>query len=117
MADKGYTKMKLLYIKDFLEKNSDEDHPVSVEDISDMLLSKDIECERKSIYSDVKTLKESGMDAEMILQVHDELLIETRRDCAQRVQQLLVDCMENAVNLAIPLSVDAHIGDTWYDAK
>lgn len=62
MADKGYTKMKLLYIKEFLEKNSDEDHPVSVEDINEMLLSKGIECERKSIYSDVKTLKEYGMD-------------------------------------------------------
>ncbi len=62
MADKGYTKMKLLYIKEFLEKNSDEDHPVSADDINDMLLSKGIECERKSIYSDVKTLKEYGMD-------------------------------------------------------
>jgi DNA polymerase-1 len=70
-----------------------------------------------AMISVARALKESGMDAEMILQVHDELLIETRRDCAQRVQQLLVDCMENAVNLAIPLSVDAHIGDTWYDAK
>lgn len=62
MADKGYTKMKLLYIKNFLEKNSDEDHPVSVDEISDMLENKGISCERKSIYSDVKTLKESGVD-------------------------------------------------------
>ena len=62
MADKGYTKLKLLYVKDFLDKQSDEEHPVSVEDINEMLLSKEIECERKSIYSDVKTLKEYGMD-------------------------------------------------------
>ena len=62
MADKGYTKMKLLYIKNFLERNSDEDHPVSVDEISDMLENKGISCERKSIYSDVKTLKESGVD-------------------------------------------------------
>ena len=60
MADKGYTKLKLLYVKDFLDKQSDEEHPVSVEDINEMLLSKEIECERKSIYSDVKTLKEYG---------------------------------------------------------
>ena len=62
-------------------------------------------------------LKKSGYDAQMILQVHDELLIETRRECADEVKRLLVDCMENAVKLAIPLSVDAHVGDTWFDAK
>ena len=62
MADKGYTKMKLLYIKSFLEENSDEEHPVSVDEISDMLENKGIYCERKSIYSDVKTLKEYGVD-------------------------------------------------------
>lgn len=62
MKDKGYTKLKLLYIKDYLEKNSDEDHPVSVEKISEMLEEKGIVCERKSIYSDVKTLKEYGID-------------------------------------------------------
>lgn len=62
MADKGYTKLKLLHVKEFIEKHSDEEHPVSVEDINDMLVSKGIICERKSIYSDVKTLKEYGMD-------------------------------------------------------
>ncbi len=62
MADKGYTKLKLLYIKDFLEKYSDEDNPVSTEQIIEMLSEKGINCERKSIYSDVKTLKEYGVD-------------------------------------------------------
>lgn len=62
MKDRGYTKLKLLYIKDYLEKNSDEDHPISVERISEMLEEKGIVCERKSIYSDVKTLKEYGTD-------------------------------------------------------
>lgn len=64
-----------------------------------------------------KALKESGYDAEMILQVHDELLIETRRECAEQVKKLLVECMEHAVQLAIPLSVEANIGKTWFDAK
>ena len=40
MADRGYTKMKLLYIKSFLEENSDEEHPISVDEISDMLENK-----------------------------------------------------------------------------
>ncbi len=62
MADKGYTKMKLLYIKDFLEKKSDEENPVSAEQIMEMLEEKGIYCERKSIYSDVKTLKDYGLD-------------------------------------------------------
>ena len=62
MADKGYTKLKLLYIKDYLEKLSDEENPVSVEQIMDMLSEKGINCERKSVYSDVKTLKEYGVD-------------------------------------------------------
>ncbi|MBQ3136937.1 MAG: WYL domain-containing transcriptional regulator [Clostridia bacterium] len=62
MKDKGYTKLKLLYIKDYLEKNSDEEHPVSVEILTDMLGEKGITCERKSIYSDVKALKEYGVD-------------------------------------------------------
>lgn len=62
MTDKGYTKLKLLYIKEYLEKHSDEDNPVSAEELIDMLDKKGIDCERKSIYSDVKTLKEYGVD-------------------------------------------------------
>ena len=62
MADRGYTKLKLLYIKDFLEKYSDEDNPVSTEEIIEMLAEKGIVCERKSIYSDVKALKDYGVD-------------------------------------------------------
>lgn len=62
MADKGSTKLKMLYIKEYLEKMSDEDNPVSVEELLDFLQKKEIECERKSVYSDVKTLKEYGMD-------------------------------------------------------
>ncbi len=62
MAKKGQTKLKLLYIKDFLEKYSDENHPVSAEVLQGMLERNGIECERKSIYSDVQTLKEYGME-------------------------------------------------------
>ena len=62
-------------------------------------------------------LKHSGYDARLILQVHDELIIEAHRSCAQSVGELLVDCMENAVDFSVPLSVEASVGDTWYDAK
>ena len=64
-----------------------------------------------------KRLKESGLDARLILQVHDELLIEAHRDHADKALEILVECMENAVKFSVPLDVDAHIGENWYDAK
>ena len=62
-------------------------------------------------------LKESGYDARLIMQVHDELIIECRTESSEAVRSLLVDCMENACELSVPMSVEAHIGNTWYDAK
>ena len=62
-------------------------------------------------------LKKSGFDARMILQVHDELLVECHKDCAEEVKEILVSCMEEAVDLLVPMSVEANVGDTWYDAK
>jgi DNA polymerase-1 len=52
-----------------------------------------------------------------LLQVHDELLIEAHRSCADEALRILVEEMENTVSLKVPLSVEAHIGSTWYDAK
>ncbi len=65
----------------------------------------------------VKALEASGADARLILQVHDELLIEARREDAPRIRELLRECMQNAVNFSVPLNVEANIGNTWYDAK
>ena len=62
-------------------------------------------------------LKKSGIDARMILQVHDELLVETHKDCADRAYEILVECMEKSVELLVPLDVDAHIGKNGFDAK
>ena len=62
-----------------------------------------------------KKLKESGTGAKLVLQVHDELLIESPRECADEVLELLKTEMENAVKLSVPLSVEAKCGDTWYD--
>ncbi len=64
-----------------------------------------------------KRLKESGIDARLILQVHDELLIEAHKTCADKALSILVEEMENIVALSVPLSVDAHIGNTWFEAK
>ena len=62
MAEKGYTKLKLLYIKQYLEKYSDEDNLVKAEELMEMLSEKGISCERKSIYTDVSALKSYGVD-------------------------------------------------------
>ncbi len=62
MAEKGYTKLKLLYIKHYLEKYSDEDNMVKADELMEMLSEKGIECERKSIYADIATLKDYGVD-------------------------------------------------------
>ena len=64
-----------------------------------------------------KKLKEKGFDARLILQVHDELIIEAHKSCASEVRELLKHEMENAVKLSVPLTVEISEGVTWYEAK
>lgn len=64
-----------------------------------------------------RRLKESGMDAKLILQVHDELLIEADKGCADEALALLREEMENAVKLSVPLDVGIAMGENWFDAK
>ncbi|MBO4868597.1 MAG: DNA polymerase I [Clostridia bacterium] len=64
-----------------------------------------------------KALKESGYDAHLILQVHDELIIEARRQDTDAIRELLRSKMEDAVNLPVKLSVEVTDGDTWYECK
>lgn len=62
-------------------------------------------------------LKQSNLDARLILQVHDELLIEVRKDQAQQALALLKEEMEHAVELTVPLNVGTAMGANWFDAK
>lgn len=64
-----------------------------------------------------RRLQEEGLQARLILQVHDELIVEAPRNEADRVSTLLKEEMEGAAELSVKLSVDVHTGDTWYDAK
>lgn len=57
-----------------------------------------------------------GLDARLILQVHDELLIEANRNIAEKAKEILINEMENAVKLKVPLDVDVGIGNTWFEA-
>lgn len=63
-----------------------------------------------------KRLAESDTGARLLLQVHDELIVETKKEYADKVLCILKEEMENAVKLSIPLTVDANIGKTWYES-
>ncbi len=58
--------------------------------------------------------KLKGLDARLVLQVHDELLIEASRECADEAERILREEMENAVKLSVPLDVDISVGENWY---
>ncbi|MBQ2274251.1 MAG: DNA polymerase I, partial [Clostridia bacterium] len=62
-------------------------------------------------------LTREKLDAKLILQVHDELIVEAREDLAETVCNIITEEMENAAMLSLPLSVDAAFGKTWYEAK
>ena len=62
-------------------------------------------------------LQKEGLDAKLILQVHDELIVEAHESVADRVQALLQEEMEQAATLKVKLSVEAKTGKTWFDTK
>ncbi len=64
-----------------------------------------------------RELKKRNLKSRLILQIHDELLIETHKDEVDEVKKLLEDCMVNASDMAVPLYVDVHTGSSLYDAK
>ena len=62
-------------------------------------------------------LRREGLRARLILQVHDELIVECPEEEAERVSALLTEEMENAVHLSVPMLAEAKIGRTWFEAK
>lgn len=64
-----------------------------------------------------KRLSEANMKSRLVLQVHDELLIEAYKSEVEQVKEILTHEMEHAVQLRVPLDVDMHTGENWYEAK
>lgn len=64
-----------------------------------------------------KELKNNDMKTRLILQVHDELVLDAPESEADKAAKILKDCMENAVRLNVPLTVEVTRGKSWYDAK
>lgn len=64
-----------------------------------------------------KELKAKNIDAKLILQVHDELLIEASEKDAEETKNILKNCMENAMKLKVPLKVELSEAQDWYEVK
>ncbi len=64
-----------------------------------------------------KALREAGLKSKLILQVHDELVIETRFEEEEQVRKILSENMKNAAELSVTLEIDLHTGENWYEAK
>ena len=62
-------------------------------------------------------LKESGIDARLVLQVHDELILESHKDCAEEAKAILKREMENAVDLVVPMVAETGVGENWLECK
>ncbi|WP_352418831.1 DNA polymerase I [Proteiniborus sp.] len=67
-----------------------------------------------NVYSE---LKKRQLKSRLILQVHDELIIEAYKDEVEEIKILLKELMEGAISLNVPLKVDMETGDSWYDTK
>ena len=64
-----------------------------------------------------RALREERVDARLILQIHDELIVEASRACAERAAQIKRREMENVVKLSVPLTVELQMGNSWYECK
>ena len=64
-----------------------------------------------------ETLKKECPQAKLILQVHDELIVDVPRDQAEKVKKILTDCMQNVLPLDVPLIAEADSGKNWLEAK
>lgn len=64
-----------------------------------------------------KELKSNNLKSKLIMQVHDELIIEAKSDELEQVKKIMKDCMENVIKLKVKLDIDLNTGKSWYDAK
>ena len=64
-----------------------------------------------------RELRRRNLKSRIVLQIHDELLIETAKDEIETVKELLIDKMKHAAELHVALEVEAQVGSSWFDAK
>ncbi len=64
-----------------------------------------------------EALRREGLRAKLVLQIHDELIIDAPAEEAERVKALLSECMQNVVELSVPLQADVKTGRSWFETK
>jgi len=62
-------------------------------------------------------IKENNLESKLILQVHDEILIDAKKEEIDKLKVILKESMENIVNLSVPLKIEISMGNNWYEAK
>jgi len=72
---------------------------------------------KKAMIDMAERLASEGLQSKLLLQVHDELIFEAPKDEIEKLEKLVPEVMENAIELKVPLKVDYSYGPTWYDAK
>ena len=72
---------------------------------------------KKAMIDVDRMIKKSGYDARIVLQVHDELLLEVNKENAEAVRHMVEETMKSAAQLKVALEVEAKIGNTWLEAK
>jgi len=72
---------------------------------------------KKAMIDLSEKLKEKNMEANLLLQVHDELILEAPQEEIEQLKEIVPDIMENTVDLNVPLKVDYAYGKSWFDAK
>ena len=64
-----------------------------------------------------REIEKRGLKSKIVLQVHDEMMIEAPQEEEQEVKQILKESMETAVELKVPLIADISVAKNWYDCK
>lgn len=72
---------------------------------------------KKAMVDVYRELKKRKLKSRLILQIHDELIIETKIEELKEVKELMKDIMENTIHLNVPLTVDLQVGESWYETK
>ncbi len=72
---------------------------------------------KKAMVEIYEKFRKLDLKSKMILQVHDELIFNVKKDELEKVKKIVIDIMENTYKLSVPLKVDVEIGNNWYEAK
>ena len=118
--EKGYVTTVLgrrRYFKDILSKNFNLRTYAERASMNMPLQGSSADIIKVAMINVYNRLKKEGLKSKLILQVHDELIIDALKVEKDAVVKILVEEMQNAVETTVPLTVETEVGETWFDAK